>query len=213
MSYDITNSADAECVSDSWHQIATLNIDNFEYSYDDSGFYAGAALLITLTATGTSATSETVLDEFDVVLVEYLGTSEVFGCSEDSTVTLGSPTTNLEVVDPADAKAYRGLQTKTRSGATCQAWTGQTTHDVSDSTLGLSSNYCRSPSDSTWIWCYTTNTYDTWEWCDPLKEHPVYHSGSPVEGIKAKTYSGFNIPWVEEKFGQQNFRVLRETKF
>ena len=63
---------------------------------------------------------------------------------------------------------YRGCQTKTRSGHTCQQWFKQTPHKHSYSgKLGDQSNYCRNPGGSDSIWCYTTNGTKRWEYCDP----------------------------------------------
>jgi integrin beta 3 len=62
---------------------------------------------------------------------------------------------------------YKGGQTQTRSGHTCQNWRSTTPHshrylDVGDH------NFCRNPdSDSGGIWCYTTSEDTRWEYCDP----------------------------------------------
>ena len=70
---------------------------------------------------------------------------------------------------------YRGCQTKTRSGKTCQKWTDSTPHTHSrtpknfpDSGIG-DHNYCRNPDDDQGgIWCYTTDPNHRWDHCDPL---------------------------------------------
>merc|ERR1712136_144666 len=68
---------------------------------------------------------------------------------------------------------YRGCQTQTRSGYECQKWGSQNPHShkytpeaYPDS--GLVKNYCRNPSGSDTIWCYTTDPNKRWEYCDPL---------------------------------------------
>lgn len=92
---------------------------------------------------------------------------------------------------------YRGCQTKTRSGRTCQRWSSQSPHKHSMSPSkrpgqGLEdNNYCRLPllqplsaspflfvvlTPTAWrnpngektIWCYTTYSGTRWEYCNPL---------------------------------------------
>ena len=69
---------------------------------------------------------------------------------------------------------YRGCQTKTRSGFTCQKWTTKYPHkhtrtqeDYPNKGLG-DHNKCRNPDGETGIWCYTTNPNKRWELCDPI---------------------------------------------
>ena len=68
---------------------------------------------------------------------------------------------------------YRGMQTKTRSGFTCQNWTSKTPHSHNyhaiDTSKGIGDhNYCRNPSGSDGIWCYTTDSSKRWEYCNPI---------------------------------------------
>ena len=65
---------------------------------------------------------------------------------------------------------YRGCQTKTRSGRTCQQWDSQSPHGHSNRNCAKGScgnNYCRNPDGAPTIWCYTTDRYKRWEYCDP----------------------------------------------
>ena len=72
---------------------------------------------------------------------------------------------------------YRGVQSKTRSGKTCQKWTVQSPHhhtrtesEYPDKGLG-DHNYCRNPdNEDGGIWCYTTEAGTRWEYCDPLAQ-------------------------------------------
>ena len=68
---------------------------------------------------------------------------------------------------------YRGCQSVTRSGKTCQAWSLQLPHAHSNTPsnrphAGLEgNNYCRNPDGSATIWCYTADSATRWEYCDP----------------------------------------------
>jgi len=66
---------------------------------------------------------------------------------------------------------YRGCQTQTVTGKTCQRWTSQSPH-THKKVLGEKGvgghNYCRNPDGEDTIWCYTTDPEKRWEYCDPL---------------------------------------------
>ena len=70
---------------------------------------------------------------------------------------------------------YRGCQTKTRGGYTCEAWDNDNAinyinSERVDGAYGTETgNYCRNPSSSgTTIWCYTTSNKLKWDYCDPV---------------------------------------------
>lgn len=74
--------------------------------------------------------------------------------------------------------AYRGCQTRTVNGLTCQKWTEQAPHihgGASNQTaegnmFGLGEHsYCRNPTPDSkdTIWCYTTDPNKEWEYCQP----------------------------------------------
>eukprot|EP00929_Paragymnodinium_shiwhaense_P118211 TRINITY_DN9006_c1_g1_i1.p1 TRINITY_DN9006_c1_g1~~TRINITY_DN9006_c1_g1_i1.p1 ORF type:complete len:2351 (+),score=420.17 TRINITY_DN9006_c1_g1_i1:492-7055(+) len=97
-------------------------------------------------------------------------------------------------------KDYRGCQTTTRSGATCQAWTEQTPHThiytpAAYLDKGLYSNYCRNPSetDAVTIWCYTTDPALEWDYCDPLATSPSVSrcpQGKTTAGLGERSEQG-----------------------
>lgn len=69
---------------------------------------------------------------------------------------------------------YRGVQTMTQTGKTCQNWADQnaphnhTTTPVTYPDAGLVSNYCRNPQSAPTIWCFTTDRSVRWELCSPI---------------------------------------------
>jgi hypothetical protein len=69
-------------------------------------------------------------------------------------------------------EGYRGCQTKTVSGRTCQNWDSQSPHRHSRYSVDKGSagnNYCRNPDGEPTIWCYTTDPNKRWELCKPLQ--------------------------------------------
>jgi len=78
----------------------------------------------------------------------------------------------VEKCSGSKCKGYRGKQTKTRSGRTCQAWDQQTPHTHAYKPASypeVEANYCRNPSEGATIWCYTLSPGKKWEYCDPLQ--------------------------------------------
>jgi len=75
-----------------------------------------------------------------------------------------------EELTGSNGAGYRGCQSVTPSGKTCQAWSMQSpqehTWTPADHTdLGLEANYCRNPDNDATIWCYTTDKDTRWEYC------------------------------------------------
>ena len=70
-----------------------------------------------------------------------------------------------------DGQAYRGKQTKSKSGAECKKWVQTTTTPDDNPTEGLEENFCRNPHGSQEsIWCYIGGGQS--ELCDPLGSGP-----------------------------------------
>lgn len=76
-------------------------------------------------------------------------------------------------------REYRGCQTTTRKGYTCQAWSDLKPHNHTNTpqlrkNAGLeSNNYCRNPDGEPTIWCYTTDKDKRWDFCDPIGSSTV----------------------------------------
>ena len=89
-----------------------------------------------------------------------------------------------ETLRGSKGKGYRGCQTKTRAGYTCQRWDVQSPHGhatwntpQTNPNDGLeNNNYCRNPDGEPTIWCYTTSHNKRWDFCDARPE-----SGSPIK--------------------------------
>jgi hypothetical protein len=106
--------------------------------------------------------------------------------------------TNPEWLRGYRGKNYRGTQTRTRSGYTCQKWTDQRPHRHSNTPakrkgMGLGThNKCRNPDNEPGgIWCYTTSSRKRWEYCNAKDVN-----GQDSRGSKEKwpdSVSGKNV--------------------
>ena len=82
----------------------------------------------------------------------------------------------IEICHDKFCQDYRGRQSITRKGLTCQAWEAQEPHShtrTADKHIGdgLEANYCRNPTDAKVdesVWCYTTDPETRWDYCDPI---------------------------------------------
>ena len=72
----------------------------------------------------------------------------------------------------AKKAGYKGTQSVTKEGFTCQKWTEQSpqSHSYTVATYGDKGvgdhNYCRNPAEKyDQTWCYTTDPSKRWDWC------------------------------------------------
>mmetsp|Transcript_73337 Transcript_73337/g.203492 ORF Transcript_73337/g.203492 Transcript_73337/m.203492 type:complete len:952 (-) Transcript_73337:88-2943(-) len=81
--------------------------------------------------------------------------------------------TASESYDMEYGEDYRGAQTRTQSGRTCQAWAAQEPHEHTTTPedypdADLRENFCRNPEEAPGIWCFTTDLEKRWELCSPI---------------------------------------------
>jgi len=112
------------------------------------------------------------------------------GCNERLTGSKGS--------------GYRGCQTVTRSGRTCQKWNLNSPHKHKFHSQG-DHNYCRNPDGEKTIWCYTTDKGDRWDYCDPIDPAKV-RQRTICEGGRATIHcpTGTAIHVLEGFYGRTN---------
>ena len=70
---------------------------------------------------------------------------------------------------------YLGRTSVTVNGRTCQNWSAQSPHQhtigstddkfLGDGSVAAAKNYCRDPSNSGFLWCYTSDPSVRWEPC------------------------------------------------
>ncbi|XP_062580891.1 uncharacterized protein LOC134242777 [Saccostrea cucullata] len=95
-----------------------------------------------------------------------------------------------DCIKTADGSDYTGTWNKTKSGKTCQAWSSQSPHK--HSFTSLPNNYCRNPDGEPHAWCYTTDPNTRWEFCD-LKQCEAPKAGEAEECLsepKGQNYLG-----------------------
>jgi integrin beta 3 len=110
----------------------------------------------------------------------------------------GPPEFGPEACSGNKCSGYRGKQTKTRSGKTCQAWKEDKPHKRNGREALLKKfpsfveNFCRnSNAEESTIWCYTTDEKKRWEFCDPVTEEAKPEFGAEeCSGKKCMGYRG-----------------------
>ena len=99
-----------------------------------------------------------------------------------------------ESISGENESGYRGCQSKTVDGITCQGWDSQTPHwhastptNMPGAGLGKH-NYCRNPdNDPGGIWCFTTDPDQRWAYCDALKNDEVCSGAEQNTDLYVKT--------------------------
>jgi len=118
-----------------------------------------------------------------------------------------------ETLNGSKGKDYRGKQTKTTGGHTCQRWDKSSpqhrnptfyNQSNANSTGTGGHNYCRNPDGENTIWCYTTSPNKRWGYCNPLKldqkEVKAGRSGVPAGYLNDQGY--FINPTGKNKKGR-----------
>merc|ERR1712166_929378 len=116
-----------------------------------------------------------------------LGSSLGTGNSEASEASC----TSSEELTGTKGSGYRGCQQKTRGGFTCQDWSLQSPHKHSNTPSakpgkGLEGAYCRNPSNSATIYCYTTSDKKRWEYCNPGFSVKTARSAGVLVGVAGR---------------------------
>jgi len=108
---------------------------------------------------------------------------------------------------------YKGCQTKTRGGYTCQNWNTDSPNkrggsykrmfEKGEEYLG-DHNYCRSAKWGA-LWCYTNNPKKSWDRCDPLTaaDFPKDDSSEKHNAAAAKAKAAAEKAAAEKKAAEE----------
>ncbi|XP_062980541.1 plasminogen-like isoform X2 [Elgaria multicarinata webbii] len=145
--------------------------------------------------------------------------------AEQRCITLASNTETTTVFRRADAilfekrifllecrrgngQDYRGTESKTQTGVSCQRWADESPHVPNFSpnsypNASLEENYCRNPdNDKKGPWCYTTDPETRYDYCNipECDEQCMYCSGENYQGKVSQTESGLQCQaWVSQE--------------
>ncbi|XP_078597495.1 scavenger receptor cysteine-rich domain-containing protein DMBT1-like isoform X1 [Branchiostoma floridae x Branchiostoma japonicum] len=119
------------------------------------------------------------------------------GHSEDAgVVCFDDQPGQAEDCQEGNGASYRGTVSMTASGRTCQRWDSQFPHihvktPANHPSSGLEHNYCRNPDGEHGIWCYTTDLFKRYEYCDvPFCGDCQEGNGASYRGTVSMTASG-----------------------
>jgi len=134
--------------------------------------------------------------------------------------TVSSCVEDVDCLTTKKGLSYKGTETKTVSGRTCQNWSSETPHKPRFG-QNLTGNYCRNPvdADGPTPWCYTTDPAKRWDYCGiHLCERCKRGSscivnadclaskdGVSYQGTLNKTVSGRTCkPWSQTQYANSN---------
>ena len=111
---------------------------------------------------------------------------------------------------------YTGQHKIAVSGQVCQRWDSQTPHPHNnnelsmfpDATLEDAANNCRNPDDEQRPWCYTTDPYLRWEYCDIPKCEGSLSWHVVIPNSLLHTLSSQTVASSEQICGQNNCDIL-----
>jgi len=125
-------------------------------------------------ATIENGTTGTITGWAGAYVISWSNGHTYFQQAQPNTTTTTTTRVCNEVLT-GGGSGYRGCQSVTVSGRTCQHWTTQTPHrhdrtpeNYPNKGLGPH-NYCRNPDNENTIWCYTTDASVRWEFCNPIQ--------------------------------------------
>ncbi|XP_078661534.1 plasminogen-like [Branchiostoma floridae x Branchiostoma belcheri] len=116
-------------------------------------------------------------------------------------------------------ESYRGNLATTVTGKTCQRWASQDPHSHKFrpdkyEKYGLDKNYCRSPSSTASLWCYTTDLGKRWEICNVPGCNCAVYKGTLYRGTIAVTKSGKACqPWASQTPHTHKFKPVSYLKY
>jgi len=128
-----------------------------------------------------------------------------------------------ETMYGAKGNGYRGCQSKTLTGRTCQVWDAQHPHAHSHTATAYPSaglgnhNDCRNPnSEKSMIWCYTTDSNERWEHCEVKEMQKITTCGAskrmgPTQCQCDISYGG-ELHGIHVTAGYQQYTVV-ETAY
>ncbi|XP_062980539.1 plasminogen [Elgaria multicarinata webbii] len=103
---------------------------------------------------------------------------------------------------------YRGTESKTQTGVSCQRWADESPHVPNFSpknypNASLEENYCRNPENGEkGPWCYTTDPGTRYDYCNipECEEQCMYCSGENYQGKVSQTESGLQCQaWASQE--------------
>ena len=101
--------------------------------------------------------------------------SKLITFKTDANRTKVSVSAGIPCNDLTGVLSYGGTISNTRFGVPCQKWSEQSPHEheftedrmfPGDGSVSGADNYCRDPDHEGVPWCYTTQHWTRWDFCD-----------------------------------------------